>query len=898
MPLNGALKQWWRSRVEVVVSIVVCVAIIGVAVANIQVVNATKLAVSDNWRGLYDILVTAPGEDFGGASTSGLVDSNFVAASGQSGISLKQLAHVRSIAGVSVAAPIGLVGSLQDAPQTPSLILIDNPVAGVSDLDASSEILRLTSTLTRHTSLGTSILSKSSGVAQITKRTTGDVNSISTVSASGYPNGFEPQANNLYYQIPLGVLPSFPSTVIAIDPKAEIALLGPKAGAYLKPLLSLPDKRSTANGTAWARLVDSSKYLVQQTAIQQAVADHATKDGIIPLIVNSTRDADLTLSVSVQKDLGVGSSDGAPNLPALLTSGTFSTPTVLSKSVSDLATPFTSPDLSVLMPGSSLPKGESAGSFYGSNTGLVPLLVSRPQYSHVHTKLSSADGPEFSVKPNKIVAADGTTPAIGGASLTGEDPSVGKARSYRTTSTALGGSGTSALAAPIGQFSNSDLASKSVNAVSYVPSGIFDGSKSVLTKVGGATTAKVGTSVDANLSGVDFLSSPPGAFTDLKGGEALRGSAPIDAIRVRVSGISSYSTTSRAKVQRVAVQIARLGLTATIVAGSSPEPVEVYVPDYKVGAASPHADLGWVRQSWTTLGAAVTVSAALNALQYALLISSLAAVLAAFLAATLIGARRRRPQSQLLRAVGWTNQELRRYWLSGQSVGGLAIIVAAVASSLLLSPSTIGAITVAGVAVVAVAAIAVGVSVSVSAPPLPAVRSKSSGTVRITSPSQLVWRHVTSSPSALMLQVLGIAAVGLCTAFSYAAIGTARMAAGETRLAGLAISSTALASIALGATGVVAAVVLTVLGHRSELLRRVEETRVLIGIGFGRDLIRKLGRLDAIIVGALGVVLTLIGSWAIARTSGLGILVVAAGLLASLIATIAIVLSTNGRAPE
>lgn len=889
--MRRSLARWWRSRLEVLVSLVVCIALVCVSVANAEVVSAANLAVNNNWRGLYDVLVTAPGQTFGGSSTSGLVDSNFVTMAGQSGISLSKLAEIRAISDVSVAAPIGLVGSLRDAPQTPSLILIDDPVNGRSDLTAPLEVLRLESTLTEHTSLGNNALSKSVGIVAITRRSASTINSPSPGSVGGYPNGFAPQSNNLYYQVPLGALPSFPTTVIAIDPKSEIALLGSKAGAYLKGLLKLPAQRTTANGKTWATRVDSSKYLVQQTAIQQAVANKVSGDRIVPLLVNASQANDLTLTVSIQHELG-GVTTNEEALSSLLSSGIFSPPTVITKRVPGLATPFASPDLSVLMPGSELPKGETAGSFYGSDTGLLPQLVSRPTYAPALTKSPTSGTPAFRVKPDGVVTADGGMADAAQAALTGQQASVGLSRAYRATIAVKGASGSSALAAPVGQFSNRDLESTAVNSVSYVPSGIYDGSKSTLVQRPNGPVAGKGISVKANLSGVDFLSTPPGAFTDLQGGEALRGSAPIDAVRVRVAGIHSYSTSSRHKVEDVAAKIARLGLQATIVAGSSPEPVEVYVPSYRLGERSPKADLGWVRQSWTTLGAAVTVSSALTSMQYALQITALAAVLLAFATTTLIRARRRQENSRLLRDLGWSDSALRRYWLASQAPSVLAVILVGAASYWFAGPSSFGSLVLTGV-VVFVASVTVS-AVTVSTRAI-VTRSAATPAPRrsVESVASLAWRHVMKSPSALFLQVFALLAVGMCTAIAYGAISGAKTNSGHTRLAELATSSTALASLILGLTGVAAAIVLGTLGRRAELARREGEAKVLVAIGFDQSLIALMWRIEAAVVSVLGLFCTLLFAGALGVVVTLGPWGLGSALVACAAAALVLVLSTN-----
>jgi hypothetical protein len=373
--------------------------------------------------------------------------------------------------------------------------------------------------------------------------------------------------------------------------------------------------------------------------------------------------------------------------------------------------------------------------------------------------------------------------------------------------------------------------------------------------------------VQSNLTGVDFLSSPPGAFTDLRGGAALRGAAPIDAVRVRVAGVESYSPSNRARIRNVAAAIARLGLRATIVAGSSPESVEVYVPSYHVGAPSTAADLGWVRQSWTTLGAAVTVTAALTAMQSMLQVASLAAVLVAYLAAVLTSARRRRQHSRVLRDIGWTDSAIRRHWFTASLPTGAAVVIVAVASWWLWSPTAAGGLVVAATATLASATSVFGVAVAMGTPARRTGRqfSRSAGALTL---SGFAWRHMTGSPGVLFLQVFGVCTVGVCTALDYSALATAHIAAGQTRLAGLATSSTELASLVLGGTGVAAAIALTALGRRAEMARRDNETRVLTRIGFERAVIAKLARREALAVVAAATTLALLAAVAISWTAG------------------------------
>src|SRR5690606_39628348 len=57
-----------------------------------------------------------------------------------------------------------------------------------------------------------------------------------------------------------------------------------------------------------------------------------------------------------------------------------------------------------------------------------------------------------------------------------------------------------------------------------------------------------------------LLQPPPLAYTDIEGAMVLRGDAPIDAIRVRVAGLSGFDAESRRRVEEVAAAIVDLGL--------------------------------------------------------------------------------------------------------------------------------------------------------------------------------------------------------------------------------------------------------------------------------------------------------------------------------------------------
>ncbi|NCU18513.1 FtsX-like permease family protein [Pallidibacillus pasinlerensis] len=93
-----------------------------------------------------------------------------------------------------------------------------------------------------------------------------------------------------------------------------------------------------------------------------------------------------------------------------------------------------------------------------------------------------------------------------------------------------------------------------------------------------------------------FVSSPAEGVTNIQSAELIKGEKPIDAIRVKVAGITEYTNEAAEKIEKVAKEIEEMGLDVTIIAGASPQKVVVDVEG-----------IGKVEESWTTLGAAGSI---------------------------------------------------------------------------------------------------------------------------------------------------------------------------------------------------------------------------------------------------------------------------------------------------
>ncbi|MGG0719203.1 ABC transporter permease [Robertmurraya massiliosenegalensis] len=93
-----------------------------------------------------------------------------------------------------------------------------------------------------------------------------------------------------------------------------------------------------------------------------------------------------------------------------------------------------------------------------------------------------------------------------------------------------------------------------------------------------------------------FVTPATSGVTNIHSASLIKGEQPIDAIRVKVAGIGGYTKDAAKKIEEVAKEIEAMGLHVSVVAGASPQNLEVDIEG-----------LGTVTESWTTLGASGTL---------------------------------------------------------------------------------------------------------------------------------------------------------------------------------------------------------------------------------------------------------------------------------------------------
>lgn len=145
-----------------------------------------------------------------------------------------------------------------------------------------------------------------------------------------------------------------------------------------------------------------------------------------------------------------------------------------------------------------------------------------------------------------------------------------------------------------------------------------------------------------------FVSTPAHGLISIEWAEKAKGTAPIDAIRVKASGLKGYDKEGAARIRALAAEWEKEGYTVDIVAGSSLTDLTVEVEG-----------LGKVVQRFTSLGAADTVLDSWNALQAALtvLYGLVALTFVAFSFYNLLADRQK--DERLLIQLGWPQPLIR-----------------------------------------------------------------------------------------------------------------------------------------------------------------------------------------------------------------------------------------------
>ncbi|HRQ00909.1 MAG TPA: hypothetical protein PK781_10700, partial [Terrimesophilobacter sp.] len=240
---------------------VALLALVSLAAAGINATAAERLqaTLDENWRGAYDILVTASGGE-----VAGLLAPNSLGGAG-GGMTLEQVAEIRAVSGVEVAAPIGeVIIPMLSTPQTQ--FAIPKGFAGASEVPQAFRVTlayltddglweRLVSTETYDVIIdetprdeippqgcnmnGYDVTPEEYPlIAKYCGNWNPRLSKVVYPTGGGWAGTGEEEGDYILFTLGGGLMSS--TRVTLVDPEAERALLG-AAGEFLAPLVELAE---------------------------------------------------------------------------------------------------------------------------------------------------------------------------------------------------------------------------------------------------------------------------------------------------------------------------------------------------------------------------------------------------------------------------------------------------------------------------------------------------------------------------------------------------------------------------------------------------------------------------------------------------------------------------------
>ncbi len=916
----NALRRLFRDRSRLIA--VLLLAIVALSASGIQSAASVQLqrTLDANWRGAYDILVTAEGNT---AGTSGLLAPNSLA-SADKGMSLADVAKVRMVSGIDVAAPIGEVDVSQLSFGTPSISIPQN-TAGA---DTVPQAFKLTTTYTTNDGINSRYVAGGSSTVvidetpkpparpavkscnlndfdvDITKYPAlcglsyagyDNYGSFVTVqSGRGFGSGDEVENGVIHFGAEvLNGAPQGSTRITLVDPVAERRLLGSDA-AFLQPLIALAPTATTSESAMvkWAASSRSSfakSFLAQkgsggqqltpdQAEYQRQLAAFEKEHGLnsdagsapapayVPLITAPFGAAPLTVSVKVDR-LGpaprTGTTDGSfPfNLPTGAPSETVGTTTV---DATGLLNPFAKATVDIDWPGTkSAPRLNAVDQTLRINAtgtiGTPDYTVAKGSDSSVAASISA---PGF-IDPRPVQGGSIVNPFA----LTKDGTVAGVESAYSPATLIAQAQGAiGQIAVPVGSFSTKKL-SKLQSSLSYVPLGAYQ-------EIGSTVIANGKThKLNPSITGLGLVSPRTIAIASISSAPAWHQNTPVTAIRVRVSGITAYTPQSQQKVVDVAQAIQKLGFTATIVAGSSPTAVDLTVKNYAFGVANANAKqrvgtLGNITQQWSELGAAARADIAVSTASLSVLGIALGSTALLLVAVQFASIPRRRAQSAVMRDIGWPRSRVRR-WMAAEEIPGLLIVLLAGLAATWLSGLSRVSIVICGVGIAVVITTSIAAVVLGSSRPALAYRNLRAirpsgrrqlhlrGRTTITFGLRQAGIHsLTSITQVLAVLIVALSAAGLAEVFL-----EGQRHAGSSLLAQFTTGQAAALELVLAVVALTSGIILAVLARRVDLARRAPQWAAMRAMGWPSRDLRSSQRAEAVFIAIPAILLSAATAW-------------------------------------
>ena len=717
--------------------------------------------VSSHFVPAYEILVRPRGARTGLEARTGTVQPNFLAGI-YGGITMAQYHEIAALPGVSVAAPIAMVGyALIGASvsftipaadyRRPGRQLYRYQTTWVSD-DGTSRVTQpafytyVTPDQLQYDPFSgdTQELVPGHGAETVCPNSSGSL----TASPFGIANQTSPVCWSKLKGIPFR--PPAPGYLVTWAVPVLIAAIDPAAEAKLDGL---------------NHAVVSGHYLPEK-------ADSTTKDGRagFPVLASSASGVDEYAITTLQR---LGTPKTPPDMTVPWRAQEASAPgqtLVTQRTTAQQAYRQLLGDIASSAGGSRLPIATywSVGpvSYRRTATGkLVPLQV--------HNPLS-------------------TWRAIGGVgtvSMDDEDSAYRRVLEH-TRATPYGGS----VAGPllVGTFDPARI--RSFSPLSEVPLGGYQpvvaapatpASRRALHGADLLPNQNLGGYVTQPVNLITSLSALPALQNSIQYGRDVHASDPISVIRVRVAGVTGPNRLSLERIREVAQQIAvRTHLDVDIVAGSSPAPTTVDLPAGKFGQPALSLTEFWVKK-----GVAVAILSAVDKNSVVLFVLILVVCLLFVANSATAAIRGRRRELGVLACLGWTRPRLFAAVLGELAAIGLAAGVLGAAAALPLS-AAFGLSASAGRAALAVP---VAIAVALIAGLIPAWLAARADPVVSVRPAVLAVRRG-RQPGG----VTGLAATNVLRTPGRALVGAVSLAVGITALTMVTALSLAFRGVVVG----------------------------------------------------------------------------------------------------
>ncbi len=830
-PIPGPFRRLVRNRKRLVALTLVALTPLAASAMQTSATFVLQQTLTENWRGSYDLLVTARDAD---PVTSGLLRPDALVDAATGRLSLADLALIRSLPGVEVAAPVTQVSFSSSSALSDPVIWVPIPVRPNSGL-TRPQAFRISVTSTMDDATGAHPLAPVSLLAFTYAPQLGEV-IIGTVGlvlrqANGQiayadatladrPRLLSADATVTFaagnYDADLGAVPvglylsPRPAGVVTlVDPVAERQLLG-ASGAFLDPLIDASDADPDA----------------------------------LPIITLDRPGAPVTVSVAVEEFDTVVPADGAAEstvplgyqqygglAPRLLPDSTTTLVASYTVDASDALRPF---DGDQIVLGGLDASGLSAFmAEYLAQTGTGPRSVAQARYLVPDDLARTGAGVELMARGYVAAGQYVEAPLSRGAPL-GSVTEYSKVFNSLSTHLTEVQRRLENRISIVGDYTQQDL-SDITSAAAYAQLGGYDvPSPSLFADAAGEAVPPI--ALATSLTGYGIPGTNNMAIGDIRMLEGWGVDRPITSIRVRVQGIDDFTPESQQRLLDAVVGLRTLGFTATIMAGSSPQTLPVKVTGYASPALDDRGmqvigDLGTIEQRWSRLGAVVEAQTGVSATSIALVALTTAAV-GAILAAVQLGSIPvRRATAEVMRHQGWRRRRIARWFAAEEllAVAALALVSAA-AVALATTPVVVaGSAAVALLLVLTTSAIAVVAGVGRAR-----LRRSRTRRVPIRGPVSFGLRRARTNLAATLSLALAIMLLCAIVAVGATILVEGRRAAGPSELGALASLRAWLPQGALLAVGLTSAALLARLARAMRADRGREQHEVLRSAGWSR----------------------------------------------------------------